>query len=200
MTTQERVIDRTTQKVTVPKQSLKPAWDAYATAKSLGGILATFKETLSDTQILQKAKEGRYLLALDPKDLPQKDGWHRVVRANEVSFEPVSKKEATSLRNADRWNEILYVNESAINAAKSSRPVTLGADNCNFSGRRCLIADDWSDGDSRVAVKLEPKQEVATQLAKHLRLAEGETLEVITRDNEKVHLQNVLEVKVLERK
>ena len=128
MATQKRTIGRALQKVTMPEQSSKPVMDAYATAKSLRGTLATLKETIFDTQILTNAKEGRYLLAVDSKDLPTVPKWHKVIRdknTNSVNFESISEKEANSLINADRWNEVLYVNESAIKAAKEQRPVAL---------------------------------------------------------------------------
>ncbi len=161
MTTQMIHIGKPAQKiqVTVPEQSDKPVRYAHETAKALNkeSRLATFAETVNDKQILAKANR-KYLLAVDSKDLPANAGWYLVQRQTDnISVEPTSGKQAQVLINEGRWDEALYVNQSAVNAAKESRPLVLLAG----GGMGYLDAFGWPDLDARVVlVKLEPKPEV----------------------------------------
>lgn len=78
-----------------------------------------------DVNVLQKAKDDGYLLAVDPKDLPKETGWYFVDRKNNC-FVPIDENAADKLIKDGCWNEVLYVNKSAIHAAEESHPVTLG--------------------------------------------------------------------------
>ena len=158
MPTGTNVVSRTTQtiKVTVPEQPLRPVRDAYATASLLDSLLdsnsklANFNQVM-DAQILSDAR-GKYLLAVDPTGLPAEKEWHQVYRAADgISFKRISSKQAQTLIDEGRWNAVLYVNQSAINAAREKRPVALDVDySYRFWGY--LYADDWPGYDARVAL------------------------------------------------
>ncbi len=154
MTIETNVVGGTIQKVkiTVPEQTSKPVREAHTTAKVLNkdSRLATVAEAIHDTQTLRNAK-GRYLLAVDSKNLPANAGWYLVQRQTDnISFKPMFGKQAQILINEGRWDEVLYVNQSAVNAAKESRPLVL-----LFYGNGLmwyLVANDWPDVDARVAL------------------------------------------------
>jgi hypothetical protein len=165
--TQERVSNKQTQiaKVTVPEQSLKPVKDAYATVKALGEDLrlGTFTETVCDTQLLINNRGN--LLAVDSKDLPKnkkgeyQEGWFQIIRADgEISYKSISEKESKAFRTEEHWQDVLYVDSSAVKAANEKRPIALGVVGWD---RRCLLADGWPNDVARVALvkgaKPEPK-------------------------------------------
>lgn len=109
----------------MPDQELKPVIDAYNTAKYvLRGELANFKETIMDGAELEKAKERGYPLAVDCKGMPRINGWYQVDRRT-ATYESIFQIRAEELIRAGRWSEILRVNQSAVTAAYSSRPLTI---------------------------------------------------------------------------
>lgn len=151
-------VSRTIQtiKVTIPEQTPRPVKSAHKTAKSLDkdSRLATFAETIQDVQILKDVKgDMKYLftpLAVDSKGLPKEAGWYQVTREKEVCFASISDNEARALKNTNRWDEVLYVNEGAVNAAIEGRPIALGL---GYGGGGWLIgAGDWPNVDARVAL------------------------------------------------
>ncbi len=145
----------TRKSVIIPEQTPKSVRDAFDTARALGGPLATFKETIGALKALKDAR-GNYVLAVDPKDLPKKAGWYRVERADEVSFVPILATTAQKLRSEGRLYDVLYVGESAVNAAKEGRPVALDVDydDVDYDNVRdwFLVAYDWPDYGARVAL------------------------------------------------
>jgi len=205
LATQKTVIYRTNEKIILPDQSPTQIGHAFATADSLGGTLATFKETISNTHILEIAKANGYSLAVDPKDLPRQKGWYQIVRDNDTRFKPISEKEAESFTKDKRWGEVLCVNENAVNAARDRRPVLLGVS----KKEKFIFVLDSPKDDGLVVIK-PYNLESPNNLAKHLRLAKGDTLEVTAGVNEKLEIttsgngkaliSNVYEAKVLERK
>jgi hypothetical protein len=199
--TQERVSNKQTQiaKVTVPEQSLKPVKDAYATVKSLGeGLrLGTFTETVADTQLIINNR-GR-LLAVDPKDLLKnkkgeyQEGYYQIIRIEEViSYKPISEKEADKLRHEEHWQDVLYVDSSAVKAANEKRPIAL--DVYDLWDRRYLYASDWPNDVARVVVaKLE------AQANGVLLLRNDQNVEITTRSGATYVLEDVSSVRALER-
>ena len=140
--------------ITVPEQALAPVTDAHKTAHLLGSRLGTFLEAISEGQILKEAREGKYLLAVDPKDLPTKIGWHRIFRAEELIFEPISGQEADiKFMCKGRWDEVVYINKHSVNATKEKQPIALEC------GQRCLMANGRPKSDAKVVVAVNIKQE-----------------------------------------
>ena len=149
-----------TKQVIVPEQPLSPVGNARETARALGGTLAAFDEAVGDVSALAKAKEGRYLLAVDSKGLPKEEGRYLIIRKNgKVTFRSIKEKKADKIILEGRYNEVLYNNESALKAAKEGRPVALDVD-WGRSGGWYLDAVGWPDDVARVALSNEtlPRQ------------------------------------------
>lgn len=186
--------------VKVPEQSLTSVRDAHATARRLDGILADFAPTILNVQVLQKAREGGYLLAVDSKTLPKQEGWHLVVRKDSdhdtLTFVPIAEDHANALIREGRMYDVLYVNKSAIKAAEEERPVALIVVFDNRY-RRYLLALDWPNYDARVALS-SPREASEPQPAKVLRVERGEALEVTLPDGQKM-LMDATEARVLKR-
>ena len=178
----------TIRQVTVPNQELKPVKYAYETARLLNGDLANIKETVMNKGELEKARRN-YLLAVAGEGLPEVEGWYQVNRET-ASIDSITPDVAAQLRNEGRWNAVLYVNQSAINAAREKRPVALDVSYYGF--RRYLDADDWPGDVARVAL-------AKPEVARMLRLEEGEILQVTFRNGEKQPLSDVAEATVLEK-
>lgn len=137
--------------ISVPDQTPTYVRDAHETAKKLGGTLASFDAVTMNVVELQKAKTN-YVLAVDPKNMPKEAGWHRVDRDtenNRITFVSITGTAATELIGARKEFDVLYVNQSAVDAANEGRPVVLGALPVNWDGR-CLDASGWPD--DRVAL------------------------------------------------
>lgn len=178
------------RRVTVPDQKPSLVRDAHAAANLLDkdSRLATFAETVWDVRALTDSKD-RYVLAVDPKDLPKEAGWYRVVRSTRgVNFKPMTETRTQTLRREGRGDEVLYVSQNAVNAAKEGRPLALDAD---YGGRMYLYAGDWPDYDARVAL-------VKLEVERMLRLDEGKVLKVTFRDGEERLLPDVAEAREME--
>ncbi len=157
----------TIRQITVPDQELRPVREAYGTAKSLHGELAGFIDTVMNRTELERAKKEVYLLAVAHNGLPEIAGWYQVYRET-ARFNPMSDEDATGFMNEGRWDEVLYVNQNAVNAAKESRPLVLRV-YYDCMGMVYLYADDWPGYVARVAL-------VKPEVARMLRLGDGEIL------------------------
>ncbi len=170
-----------TRQVIVPEQTPSPVKSARETARSLGGILATFDEAAADVGALAKAKEGKYLLAVDSTGMPKEEGWHLVIRENgKITFKSIKEKEADKIISKGRYDEVLYVNESALKAAKEERPVALDFVN---GGRRYLGAVDWAGCGARVALSSQASEASAPQITSILRVENKDQTVVLTSPN-----------------
>lgn len=159
--------------VYVPEQSRKPVKDAYDTAKKLGGILATFNETIRDLRALKNASDSyvfNYMLAVNPKGLPREAGCYRVERTDEVKYIPISKDEAEILIFNGRLYDVLYVTETAVNAAKEGRPIALGF-KFRFQWIQGISVNDLPDEDAQVALSRQVVPQANAAQAELLRKA-----------------------------
>ncbi len=142
-------------------QALTPVRDAFQTAKSLGGPLWTATEAIGDVGELAKAKEGGYILAVDPKDLPRTEGWYIITRKDgKVTYEFIKPKRGEDipekigmLLSKGRYNEVLYITERAIKAAEKGGAVALSIDYyCYGRIRRRLYINDRPNVGARVGL------------------------------------------------
>ena len=171
----------------VPDQEPSQIKYAYSTARSLHGELAGFRDTAMTKAELEKAKEAGYLLAVAPEGLPKANGWYQVCH-DTASFKSISEEEATSLKKAERWDEVLYVNQGAVIAAEESRPLALGVG--YNKGRGNLYVGNWPDLPARVALV---KPEAAM-----LRVEDGKASQVTFRNGDRQLLSDVAEVQEIE--
>ncbi|HIH50596.1 MAG: hypothetical protein ABSE71_01900 [Candidatus Micrarchaeaceae archaeon] len=127
MATEEKAVNATNQKARIEVLEWPPTYikDAYAAAKLVGRRLATIAETMRDIKTLVTTRDKWHLLAVDPKGMPEKPGWYRVVHGDEISFASVPWDEIQALRGAERWDEVLCVCEDAIGAVKEGLPLAL---------------------------------------------------------------------------
>ena len=133
----------------VPKQNLKlvPAPNALNQIKFTANLAAT----IMDLSILREAERKRYLLVIDFENFLPKKGWYRIDRkvdSGSVTFVSVSHEESGHIRDEGRKYDILYVRESAVEAADQKHPVTLDVYPCDpqKDGKGwCLFADNLHD-------------------------------------------------------
>lgn len=149
-------IEGTIPRAIIPDQYPTKARDARNTAKRLGNELTSKEKsgksyelaTILDTmgvQTLKKAKHGGFLLAVDSKSLEDKtEGFYLVVREQDkIYIKTATKAEVQELMSKDKWHDLLYIDQSAIDAAKdNNRPVVLS---CYGKYGRHLYAADWPD-------------------------------------------------------
>lgn len=168
----------------VPEQQLSRVRDARETAKSLlegTHPLATSKEVIMSVDEIAKAKEGGYALAMDPKGLPKTAGWHQIIRNdNEVTYSAIDETAARELMAAERYNEVLFVQESALNAEKEGNPSAL--DISKFEKWERLRAVYSADMSCKVALSTQTdtsNQAAAQKTTKLLRVLTAEQVIVI---------------------
>lgn len=138
-------------RVRIPGQDPKPVRDAFDTARELGGSLASFGAVIFNVQ--RTAARRDYLLAADPINLPKQEGWYLVeqnVQNMTITFHPIDRTEAESLRDEGRMFEVLRVSGYAVSAAAEQRPVDLGF--YYQKGKWFLGADCRSDRDALVVL------------------------------------------------
>ena len=134
-------------KITVPEQPGIVLCRAREEVKRLdnNSRLATLAEIVLDMPTLTNACD-RYLLAADPKGLPDTAGWYKVSRsADGVSFEPVSPEASGVIQYNRDWQDLLLVDENAVVAAKGQNPVVIRACAYQYYVSMCIRVYGYPD-------------------------------------------------------
>jgi hypothetical protein len=94
------------------------------TTKSVNGEQAGILEMFMNKTELENAIKGGYSLEVLPKGLLEVAGWCRINRRSS-RFDSVSSMEAHLLKRRKGMCEVLFVDQSAIDATKSPQPLEL---------------------------------------------------------------------------
>ena len=92
----------------------------------MGGELAGIRESFTNMVELKRALWRTNHVAVAPDGLPESSGWYKI-DSGTASLNPIILAVAKQLTLDGRGDEVLHVNQSAVDAARGGcRPLTLG--------------------------------------------------------------------------